>query len=240
MRACFHHRAEGRAQRRRRVGEAFRVRTAHRHVVALGDGADSSCRRERRRRRAPRRSPSSGWSPARMPAAPQRSSSSGTNFAGMISTARSAGAGSVGDRAEGRETLHLGFAAAHRIDRSGERVAFHDQQDAAAQALGIGRGADDRHRARPQQFSDIGHEISPDATALCRCSRASAQAEAARDDAAQHLRGAALDGELGRDHGGEGELLLECGAIGRFGLEESGQLAHARRAASAPRWCPGP
>src|SRR5712691_5536922 len=56
----------------------------------------------------------------------------------------------------------------------------------------------------------------------------SAQAEAAGNDAAQDLRGAALNGELGSDHGGERNLLLQRRAIGRLGLEEGGELAHAR------------
>ena len=99
-RARFHHRAEGRAQRRRRVGEAFGVRPAHRHVVALGDGADLVLQARGPPRPAPRRSRSSGWCAARMPALPQRSSSCGTNFAGMMRTARSAGSGSVVDRSD--------------------------------------------------------------------------------------------------------------------------------------------
>ena len=38
--ARLHGRAEGGAERGRRIGEAFAVGAHHRHVVALGDGAD--------------------------------------------------------------------------------------------------------------------------------------------------------------------------------------------------------
>jgi hypothetical protein len=44
----------------------------------------------------------------------------------------------VGDGAVGFETLDLGLAAAHRVDRSGERLAFHDLQDASTQPVRIG------------------------------------------------------------------------------------------------------
>src|SRR5262245_65438096 len=56
----------------------------------------------------------------------------------------------------------------------------------------------------------------------------SAQAEAAGDDAAQDLRGAALNGELGSDQGRVRELFLQAGEIGHFGLKEGGKRAHAR------------
>src|SRR5262245_14294788 len=57
----------------------------------------------------------------------------------------------------------------------------------------------------------------------------SAQAKAAGDDAAQDLRGAALNGKLGRDHGGEGELLLQAGGVGRLRQQKGGELAHPPR-----------
>src|SRR5215471_11754196 len=57
----------------------------------------------------------------------------------------------------------------------------------------------------------------------------STQPEAARDDPAQHLGGAALQRELGGDRGREGELLFERHAIGRLGLDEGGKLAYAVR-----------
>jgi hypothetical protein len=65
----------------------------------------------------------------------------------------------VGHGTEGRETLDLGFTAADRIDRPGERMAFHDLEDAPAQTIRIGRGTDHGHRAWPQQFSDIWHGL---------------------------------------------------------------------------------
>jgi hypothetical protein len=155
-RACFHHRAEGRAQRRRGVGEAFCVRTAHRHVVAPGDGADFVLQRP---------------AGAAGLLGEARAQNRGRPNAGGAAAfellrhelRRDDQHGEVGgcrqrlDRAKGRETLHHGFAAAHRVDRSDERMAPHDLQDAPAQALGVGRCADDSHRAGPEQFSYIGH-----------------------------------------------------------------------------------
>src|SRR4051812_47639746 len=65
----------------------------------------------------------------------------------------------------------------------------------------------------------------------------STQAEAAGNDAAQDLRGAALDGELGSDRGGKGKLVLQARAVGHLGLEEHGQLAHPARQLAFPH-CP--
>src|ERR1043166_6005509 len=53
------------------------------------------------------------------------------------------------------------------------------------------------------------------------------QSKPARDDAAQDFRGAALDGELGRDGGGEAELVFERRAVGLAFLDEGRKLAHA-------------
>ena len=72
---------------------------------------------------------------ALMPARPQRSSSSGMNCAGMMRMARSAGSGSSATDWIGLAPLHLGRAAAHRIDRARVRVAEHHFQDAAAQPV---------------------------------------------------------------------------------------------------------
>ena len=49
-----------------------------------------------------------------------------------------------------------------------------------------------------------------------------AQSEPARDDATQHLSGAALNGEFRRELGGEGELLGQRGVIGWIGIDERG------------------
>src|SRR5215204_5618635 len=57
----------------------------------------------------------------------------------------------------------------------------------------------------------------------------SAQAETAGDDAAQDFGGAALDGELGSDRDGEGELFLQARAVGCLGFEKGRELAHAAR-----------
>src|SRR5262249_6815594 len=57
----------------------------------------------------------------------------------------------------------------------------------------------------------------------------SPQPEPARDDPAQDLGGAALERELGRDRGREGELLFERHAVGGLRLDEGGKLAHAAR-----------
>src|SRR3954471_23515591 len=56
----------------------------------------------------------------------------------------------------------------------------------------------------------------------------SAQAEAARDDAAQDLGGAALDRELGRDERRELQALVEARALRALGAGESGELPHPR------------
>src|SRR5262249_56422317 len=55
------------------------------------------------------------------------------------------------------------------------------------------------------------------------------EAEPARDDAAQHLGGAALQRELGGDRGGKRELLLQRHSVRRLGFDECRKLAHARR-----------
>src|SRR6516162_228414 len=71
------------------------------------------------------------------------------------------------------------------------------------------------------------------ATAIFRCpprsACPSAQAEAARDDAAEDFRGPALDGGLRRDRRRIGQLILERGVVETFGFEERRQIAHTRR-----------
>src|ERR1043165_416763 len=57
----------------------------------------------------------------------------------------------------------------------------------------------------------------------------SAQPQPARDDAAQDFGGAALDGDLRRDHGGEAQLLLQRRAVAFGLLDEGRKLAHAVR-----------
>ena len=69
-----------------------------------------------------------------------------------------AGLGQIGDGRVGLEPHHLAAAAADGIELAGEGVAPHDLEDAAAQALGVGGGADQRHRARPKQGAKVGHE----------------------------------------------------------------------------------
>src|SRR4051812_35084576 len=83
----------------------------------------------------------------------------------------------------------------------------------------------------PMTATERGHSnlaISGNGRLRTNAPTRSAQTEAARDDAAQDLRGAALDGELGRDQGGVDELLLQAGAVGHLGLQEGGKLAHPR------------
>ena len=58
---------------------------------------------------------------------------------------------------------------------------------------------------------------------------ASPQPQPARDDAAQHLRCAALNGELRRGADGEVQLVLQRLAIARLLLDEGGEVAHAVR-----------
>src|SRR6478609_6617856 len=76
----------------------------------------------------------------------------------------------------------------------------------------------------PTTATDRGHSNLPISGTTARLS---AQAEPARDDAAQDLGGAALDGELGGNHGGEGKLLPERGAVHGLRFEEGSKVAHA-------------
>src|SRR6266540_2413297 len=55
------------------------------------------------------------------------------------------------------------------------------------------------------------------------------QAETAGDNAAQHLRCPALNGEFRCNHRGEGKLLFQSYPIGHFRLEKSSKLTHASR-----------
>jgi hypothetical protein len=155
--ACFHHRREGRAQGRRRVGEAFRVGAGHRHVVAGGNGADLVLQGEARliRRLGKARAQDGRRPDAGLAAALELLRH---EFRRNDQHRQIGGRRQLVDRAEGLQTLHLGGAATDRIDRPGERMALHDLQDAPAQPAGVGRRTDDGHRARPQQLSDVGHE----------------------------------------------------------------------------------
>ena len=154
--ARLHGRAEGGAQRRRRVGEALGVGTHHGHVVAPGDGADlglhagalvadglgeAAAQHDRR--------PHAGLAAALQLLGHVLG---GDDDDGEVGRLRQ-----VGDGGVGLEPHHLGAAAADGIELAGKRVALHDVEDAAAQALGIGGGADQRHRARPEQGAEIGH-----------------------------------------------------------------------------------
>ena len=139
------------------VGEALRVGAHHRHVVALGDGADLVL--HARAALVPRRfgkaaAQHHGRAHAGLAAALQflRHVLGRDDDDGEIGGLRQ-----VGDAGVGLQAQHLGAAAADGIELSGEGVAPHHVEDAPAQALRIGRGADQRHRARPEQGAEIRH-----------------------------------------------------------------------------------
>src|SRR6266436_3501624 len=56
-----------------------------------------------------------------------------------------------------------------------------------------------------------------------------AQTESARDDAAQHFRGAALDGQFRRGLDRERQLPLQRLAVARVLLDKGGEVAHPVR-----------
>src|SRR3982074_1523060 len=56
-----------------------------------------------------------------------------------------------------------------------------------------------------------------------------AQSKPARDDAAQHLRGAALNGELGRGLDREGQLIFQRFVVRRVGIDEGCEIANPVR-----------
>ena len=143
-----------------RVGKALAVGPHDRHVVALGDGADL------------------GLHAGALVAAPfgkAAAQDDGGAHAGLAAAlellgdvlgrddddGEVGGLGQIGDGGVGLEPHHLGAAAADGIELAGEGVALHDVEDAPAQALGVGRRADQRHRARPKQGAEIGHGWGP-------------------------------------------------------------------------------
>ncbi len=153
----FRGRAEGRAQGGGRIGEALRVGPHHRHVVALGDGADlalhaGACFVARGFRET--RAQHDRRAHARFAAALEflRHMLGGDDDDGEIGRLRQVGDGSVG-----LEAHHLGLAAADGIEGARIRVALHHLQDAAAQAMRVGGRPDQRHAARPKQGADVGH-----------------------------------------------------------------------------------
>ena len=149
--AYVHRRAEGRAERGGDIGEAFRVGAAHRHVVALRGGADRFLHAGAGFARflGEARGQNDGGLDAGATAAFElvRHVLRRDDQDGEIGRLRQ-----VGDRCVGLAALHFRRAAADRIDSAGVRVAEHHFQDAAAQAFGIGRGADHGDRSRPEQF----------------------------------------------------------------------------------------
>src|SRR5689334_6109704 len=82
---------------------------------------------------------------------------------------------------------------------------------------------------RPSNFEARPYGRAPQGDGSGLDQESSPQPQSAGDDAAQDFGGAALNGQLRRDHGGEGELLVERGAIADLRLEKCGELAHPRR-----------
>ena len=224
-------RAEGRAQAGGDIGEAFRVRPADGHVVAARDRAICACMR------APASPGSSAKPEERMTAALMPARAAAFQFGGD-ELGRNDEHGEIDalgqrlDRRIGLQALHLRRAAAHRIDLAAVRMAEHDFEDAPAQPLQI---VDDA----PTTATDFGQsnlEISGTPPPL----HASAQAQPARDDAAQDFGGAALDRQLGRDGDGEGELLFQGRAVAGLAVAGRPQVRARAAAVSAPRSCRRP
>jgi hypothetical protein len=67
----------------------------------------------------------------------------------------------IGDGGVGLEAQDLGAAAADGVELPGKGVAPHHVEDAPAQAVRVGGGADEGHRARPKQGAEIRHDGSP-------------------------------------------------------------------------------
>src|SRR5947209_15372496 len=87
----------------------------------------------------------------------------------------------------------------------------------------------------PITATESGHRSFPISGTGFSRTRGSAQAEAARNDAAQDLGRAALDRQLGCDRRRERELLVERRAVRRLRLEKCRQLARAGGKLLLPR-----
>ena len=150
----LHGGTEGRAQRRRGVGEAFRVWPHHGHAVAPRDGPHLILQA---RAIAVGRLREAG------------AQHDGRTHAGLAAALQLAGHvlgrnnqhGQVGRRRQlhhgriGLQPHHLGVAAADGIERAGERVSLHHLQDTPAQTLHIRRYAHQGHCPRPQQLAEV-------------------------------------------------------------------------------------
>ena len=128
-------RAEVRAQRSRDVGKAFRVRPAHRHVVAPRRGGNLVLH-------------ASAGLAFLGKAGAENSSRANTSAAAAVEFRRHVLRGDdqqreIGrlrqhlDRRIGFQALHFGGASAHRIDLAGERMAEHNLENPPAQAVRI-------------------------------------------------------------------------------------------------------
>jgi hypothetical protein len=158
--ALVERRREGRAERGGDVGEAFRVRSGHRHVVAAGDRRD--LRLHARAVAAGLLGEAGGEDHRRFDARLAAALELGGDVHGRNDQHRHVdGFRQRLDRGIGLVPLHLGRAAADRVDPAGVGVAEDGLEDAAAQSFRVRRRADDRHRFRPQQFLQVRHDLSP-------------------------------------------------------------------------------
>ena len=150
-------RREGRAQRSGNVGVALRIRAGHRHVVAA---------RDRRNLRLHARAFAARFlgkarrhDDGRLDAGLAAALELGHDMHGRDDQHRHVDG--FRQRVDGRiglVPLHLGGAAADRIDAALVRMAEKRLEDAAAQAVQVRGRADHRHRFRPQQLFEIGQD----------------------------------------------------------------------------------